>query len=64
MKKLFNVPIETQVRLLYKSVDELNITPVQIANNTLNSTGYGLNDVKMSRLLFTFLFFCFYNLHI
>jgi hypothetical protein len=46
MRNLFEIPIETNVRLYFKT-DDKNMTLVSISPKaTLNSTGYGINDVK------------------
>ena len=48
MREIFDIPKERGVRLFYRSVDEKNTTPIDLSKNlTLNSSGYGVNDVGL-----------------
>ena len=47
MRNLFEIPSEKTVRLFFKT-DDKNLTLINISPNaTLNSTGFGINDVKI-----------------
>jgi hypothetical protein len=57
MRNLFEIPSEKKVRLFFKT-DEKNMTLISVSPKaTLNSTGYGINDVNIiMNIILKFLF--------
>ena len=47
MKNIFEIPSEKTVRLFFKT-DDKNLTLINLSPKaTLNSTGFGINDVNL-----------------